>query len=58
MLVFVALPNPSSPKAVALIIIAVASVLVVFDRFRKNMPVAIVGYAMLAVGLALGLLSR
>ena len=45
-------------KAVALIIIAAASILVVFGRFRRNTSVAIVGYAVLAVGLALGLLSR
>ena len=45
-------------KAVALIVIAVASVLVVFGRFRRNTPVAIVGFAVLAVGLILGLLAR
>ena len=45
-------------KAVALIVIAVASVLIVFGRFRRNTPVAIVGYAVLALGLVLGLLSR
>jgi hypothetical protein len=45
-------------KAVVLIIIAVGSVLVVFGRFRRNTPVAIVGYAILAVGLIVGLLSR
>jgi predicted membrane-bound mannosyltransferase len=45
-------------KAIALIIIAVASVLVVVGRFRRNTPVAIVGFAVLAVGLILGLLSR
>ena len=45
-------------KAVALIIIAVATVLVVVGRFRRNTPVAIVGFAVLAVGLILGLLSR
>jgi len=45
-------------KAVALIIIAVASVIVVVGRFRRNTPVAIVGFAILAVGLILGLLSR
>jgi hypothetical protein len=45
-------------KAVALVIIAVASVLVVFGRFRRNTPVAIVGFAVLASGLILGALSR
>jgi len=45
-------------KALALIIIAVASVIVVVGRFRRNTPVAIVGFAALAVGLILGLLSR
>jgi predicted membrane-bound mannosyltransferase len=45
-------------KAVALIIIAVASVFIVFGRFRRNSPVAIVGFAVLAVGLILGLLAR
>jgi hypothetical protein len=45
-------------KALALIIIAVASVLIVVGRFRRNNPVAIVGFAVLAVGLTLGLLSR
>jgi hypothetical protein len=45
-------------KAVALIIIAVATVLVVVGRFRRNTPVAIVGFAVLAVGLILGLISR
>jgi predicted membrane-bound mannosyltransferase len=45
-------------NALALIIIAVASVLIVVGRFRRNDPVAIVGFAVLAVGLTLGLLSR
>ena len=45
-------------KALALIIIAVATVLVVFGRFRRNNPVALVGYAVLAVGLILGLAAR
>ena len=45
-------------KALALIVIAVASVIVVVGRFRRNTPVAIVGYAVLAAGLLLGLLSR
>ena len=45
-------------KALALIIIVVGAVLVVVGRFRRNTPVAIVAYAVLAVGLILGLLSR
>jgi hypothetical protein len=45
-------------KALALIIIAVASVLIIVGRFRRNNPLAIVGFAVLAVGLILGLLSR
>jgi hypothetical protein len=45
-------------KALALIVIAVASVIVVVGRFRRNTPVAIVGFAVLAVGLILGLISR
>src|ERR1035437_2075194 len=45
-------------KALALAIIVIASVLIVFGRFRRNNPVAIVGFAVLAVGLILGLLSR
>ena len=45
-------------KALALIIILVASVLVVVGHFRRNTPVAIVGFAVLAVGLILGALSR
>jgi hypothetical protein len=45
-------------KALALIIILVASVLVVAGRFRRNTPVAIIGYTVLAVGLILGVLSR
>lgn len=45
-------------KALALIIILVGSILVVVGRFRRNNPVAIVGFAVLAVGLILGLLSR
>ena len=45
-------------KALALTIIVIASVLIVFGRFRTNNPVAIVGFAVLAVGLILGLLSR
>jgi hypothetical protein len=45
-------------KALALIIILAASILVVVGRFRRNTPVAIVGFAVLAVGLILGALSR
>jgi uncharacterized membrane protein len=45
-------------KALALTIIVIASVPIVFGRFRRNNLVAIVGYAVLAVGLILGLLSR
>jgi hypothetical protein len=45
-------------KAVALIIILVGSVLVVVTRFRRNTPAAIVAFAVLGVGLILGLLSR
>ena len=45
-------------KALALVIILVATVLVVVGRFRRNTPVAIVGYVVLAVGLILGALSR
>ncbi|MFI5258112.1 MAG: hypothetical protein ACHQ01_00660 [Candidatus Limnocylindrales bacterium] len=45
-------------RALALIIILVGAVLVVVARFRRNTPGAIVAYAVLAVGLVLGLLSR
>ncbi len=45
-------------KALALVIILVGSVLVVVTRLRRNTPGAIVAFAVLAVGLALGLLSR
>jgi hypothetical protein len=45
-------------KALALTIIVIAAVLIVFGRFRRNNRIAIVGYAVLAVGLILGLLSR
>jgi hypothetical protein len=45
-------------KALALIIIPVGAVLVVVTRFRRNTSGAIVAYAVLAVGLILGLLSR
>ena len=45
-------------RAVALIIILVGAVLVVVTRVRRNTPGAIVAYAVLAVGLLLGVLSR
>jgi uncharacterized membrane protein (DUF485 family) len=45
-------------KALALIIIVVGAVLVVVTRFRRNTLGAMVAYAVLAVGLILGLLSR
>jgi hypothetical protein len=45
-------------RAVALIIILVGAILVVVMRVRRNTPGAIVAYAVLAVGLLLGLLSR
>jgi hypothetical protein len=45
-------------KALALIVILVGSVLVVMARFRRNTPAAIVAFAVLAVGLILGLLAR
>jgi hypothetical protein len=45
-------------KALALTIIVIASVLIVFGRFRRNTPVAIIGYTVLALGLVLGVLSR
>lgn len=45
-------------KALALVIILVGAVLVVVTRLRRNTPGAIVAYAILAVGLILGLLSR
>jgi len=45
-------------KALALIIILAASIVVVVGRFRRNTPVAIVGYVVLGAGLILGVLSR
>jgi hypothetical protein len=45
-------------KALALVIILVATVIVVVGRFRRNTPLAIFGYAVLAVGLILGVFSR
>jgi hypothetical protein len=45
-------------RAPALIVILVGAVLVVVTRFRRNTPGAIVAYAVLGIGLVLGLLSR
>jgi predicted membrane-bound mannosyltransferase len=45
-------------RALALLVLAVSVVLIVFGRFRRNNPIAIAGYAVLAVGLILSLLSR
>ena len=45
-------------RALALIVILVGAVLVVLTRVPRNTPGAIVAYAVLGVGLALGLLSR
>lgn len=45
-------------KALALIIIVVGAVLVVAARLRRDTPFAIVAYAVLGVGLILGLLTR
>ena len=45
-------------KTLALVIILVGAVLVVVTRVRRNTPGAIVAYAVLGVGLILGLLSR
>ena len=45
-------------KGLAITIIVVASVIIVYGRVRRNNPVAIVGFAVLAVGLGLGLLAR
>lgn len=42
----------------ALLIILIGAVLVVVTRFRRNTRGAIVAYAVLGVGLVLGLLSR
>lgn len=42
----------------ALLIILVGAVLVVVTRFRRNTRGAIVAYAVLAVGLILGVLTR
>jgi hypothetical protein len=45
-------------NALALLIILVGAVLVVVARFRRNTPGAIVAYAVLGIGLLLGLLTR
>ena len=45
-------------RSLALIVILVGAVLVVVTRFRRNTPGAIVAYAVLGIGLVLGLLSR
>ena len=45
-------------RAVALLIILVGAVLVVVTRVRRNTPGAIVAYAVLGIGLLLGLLTR
>ena len=45
-------------RALALIIIVGGAVVVVYGRFSRNNPVAIAGYAVLAMGLILGFLTR
>jgi hypothetical protein len=45
-------------RALALIIILVSAVLVVVTRVRRNTPGAIVAYAVLGIGLLLGLRTR
>jgi threonine/homoserine efflux transporter RhtA len=45
-------------NALALPIILVGAVLVTVTRFRRNTPGAIVAYAVLGIGLLLGLLTR
>ena len=45
-------------RALALVVILVGAVLVVVTRVRRNTPGAIVGYAVLGIGLLLGLLTR
>ena len=45
-------------NALALLIILVGAVLVVVTRVRRNTPGAIVAYAVLGIGLLLGLLTR
>jgi hypothetical protein len=45
-------------RALALIVILVGAALVVVMRLRRNTPGAIVAYAVLGIGLLVGLLSR
>jgi hypothetical protein len=45
-------------RALALLIILVGAILVVITRVRRNTPAATAAYAVLGVGLILGLLSR
>jgi hypothetical protein len=45
-------------RALALLVIVIGAVLVVVTRFRRNTPGAIVAYAILGIGLLLGLLTR
>ncbi len=45
-------------RALALIIILVGAILVVVTRVRRNTPGAIGAYAILGIGLLLGVLSR
>jgi hypothetical protein len=45
-------------KAFALVIILVAAVVVVVGRVRRDTPIAVVGYALLGVGLIVGALTR
>jgi hypothetical protein len=48
----------SAMKPLALLIILVGAVLVVIGRVTRNTQLAIAAYAVLGVGLVLGLLSR
>jgi threonine/homoserine efflux transporter RhtA len=45
-------------RTLALAVIVVGAILVVIMRVRRNTPGAIVAYAVLGIGLVLGLLSR
>ena len=45
-------------RALALLLIVIGAVLVVVTRVRRNTPGAIVAYAVLGIGLLLGLLTR
>ncbi len=45
-------------RALALVVILVGAVLVVATRLRRNTPGAIVAYAVLGIGLLLGVLTR